>query len=538
MAQGQENGEKLPKYFRLPTNPTQEEAICLNSGTSPQQDHMIKSAMNLPLSALQTATRLSNDIAVFWGQDQYSFAEIESKSRAFAGHLSNKFGINPGDRVGIWMKNCPEFITSLLGILQCDAVVVPINNFLKPAEVTFIVTDAEVRLIITDAEMDAHAEELKAAVKGLQTCVPNDETRSNMEPFSYAPAANEDDLAVIVYTSGTTGKPKGAMLTHGNLLHNIASCRKILETVDHDRFAVLLPMFHSFMLTVGLLLPLCIGGSIVLIRSLHPPRNILLEILKHGATILPAIPPFFRTMLKAELPPDTSLRLCISGAAPLPVEILHAFEKRFQVPLIEGYGLSETSPVAALNPINGGRKPGSVGLPVSNVEISICADDWSELPVGEHGELCIRGGNVMKGYLNQPEETARVLKDGWFRTGDLGFKDSDGYIFITDRKKDMLLVNGMNVYPREIEEILYQLPELREVAVVGKEDRRKGSHPIAFVVANEGTSIDREAVIAHVRSKLADYKVPREIHILDALPRNATGKILKTNLRERINRLD
>lgn len=491
--------------------------------------------MNLPTAALETAARLSGNTAIFWGGDSYTFAEVERMSRRTAYVLQNEHGVKPGDRVGIWMKNCPEFATSILGILLCDAVVVPINNFLKPAEVAYIATDAGVKTIIADAELAEASKELSDEIPGLTVVTPAAITAEG--PTSdHVPAADSDDLAVIIYTSGTTGRPKGAMLSHGNLLHNIQSCKTILETVDHDRFAVLLPMFHSFMLTVGVLLPLSIGGSIVLIRSLHPPKNILIEILRHGATILPAIPPFFRTMLRAELPPGHSLRLCLSGAAPLPVEILKAFEARFGFPLIEGYGLSETSPVAALNPIHGVRKPGSIGLPIPDVEITIQDDDWNELPAGEHGELCIRGGNVMKGYLNRPEDTNAVLRNGWLRTGDLGYKDEDGYIFITDRKKDMLLVNGINVYPREIEEILYQLPGVREAAVVGKADKRKGDQPVAFLAAAEGATIDKDATLAHLKSKLADYKVPREIHVLEALPRNATGKILKTELRERLAR--
>jgi long-chain acyl-CoA synthetase len=342
----------------------------------------------------------------------------------------------------------------------------------------------------------------------------------------------ESDLAVIIYTSGTTGRPKGAMLSHGNLLHNVESCRIVLQTVAADRFAVLLPMFHSYMLTVGLLLPLLVGGSVVLVKSLHPVRNVLQEILQRQATVLPAIPQFYRSMVNAPIDVPLPLRICVSGAAPLPVQVLKEFEARFHIPLIEGYGLSEASPVVTKNPLDRTRKAGSIGLPIPHVDVSIQDDAGCELGTGDIGEVCVRGGNVMLGYWQQPAETAKVMRNGWLLTGDIGYRDHEGYYYITDRKKDMLLVNGINVYPREIEEILYQYPGVKEAAVVGKPDPRKGEQPIAFVSANDGVVLEEKALVQFMRRKLADYKVPRKVVILPALPRNATGKILKTTLRE------
>jgi long-chain acyl-CoA synthetase len=330
----------------------------------------------------------------------------------------------------------------------------------------------------------------------------------------------KNDLAVIIYTSGTTGRPKGAMLSHGNLLHNVESCRQVLAAVSFDRFAVLLPMFHSFMLTVGILLPITVGGSMVLVKSLHPPKNILGEILRNQATILPAIPQLFRTLANAQLPPNLPLRLCISGAAPLPVEVLKEFNSKFPIPLIEGYGLSEASPVVTMNPLKGPWKAGSIGLPIPDVEVTIQNDLGEMTPAGEVGELCVRGGNVMMGYLNQPEETRKVMRGDWLLTGDVGYKDSDGYIYITDRKKDMLLVNGINVYPREVEEVIYQFPGVKEAAVVSRPDTRKGEQPVAFVSANDGATVEQRALVQFLRGKLADYKVPRQIMIL---PNDITG---------------
>lgn len=486
--------------------------------------------MNLATAFSESAQRCAAKPAIFWGEEIVTYDDIAAQSRWLAHELIRNFQIKPGDRVAIWLKNCPQFVPVLFGIIQSGAVVVPINNFLKPDEVGFILKDCGARVMISDTEMREGTERLRDQIPGLRVL----EIESHGRSVDSVPLLNknESDLAVIIYTSGTTGRPKGAMLSHGNLLHNVESCRKVLQAVSFDRFAVLLPMFHSFMLTVGIILPICVGGSLVLVKSLHPPKNIIGEILRNQATILPAIPQLFRTLANAQLPPNLPLRLCISGAAPLPGEVLKEFNARFPIPLIEGYGLSEASPVVTMNPVQGPWKAGSIGVPVPDVEVTIQNESGDILPAREVGELCVRGGNVMLGYLNQPEETSKVMRGEWLLTGDVGYKDEDGYIYITDRKKDMLLVNGINVYPREIEEVLYQFPGVKEAAVVSRPDSRKGEQPVAFVSAKEGFTIDQRAVVQFLRGKLADYKVPRNITVLPALPRNATGKVLKISLRD------
>jgi long-chain acyl-CoA synthetase len=489
--------------------------------------------MNLAGTFAVSVKKQPQKIALFWGEREYSYKDLWRLSAAVAEHLQGHFGVRPGDRVGLWLKNCPEFIPSLFGILHAGAVVVPINNFLKPDEVNYILNDAGIDLLITDADLGAHHRALEAArprlklfrIEQLEKLGPG---RDDLPLSERA----ESDLAVIIYTSGTTGRPKGAMLSHGNLVHNVESCRIVLQTVAADRFAVLLPMFHSYMLTVGLLLPLLVGGSVVLVKSLHPVRNVLQEILQRQATVLPAIPQFYRSMVNAPIDVPLPLRICVSGAAPLPVQVLKEFEARFHIPLIEGYGLSEASPVVTKNPLDRTRKAGSIGLPIPHVDVSIQDDAGCELGTGDIGEVCVRGGNVMLGYWQQPAETAKVMRNGWLLTGDIGYRDHEGYYYITDRKKDMLLVNGINVYPREIEEILYQYPGVKDAAVIGKPDPRKGEQPIAFVSPNDGAVLEEKALQQFVRRKLADYKVPRKVIILPALPRNATGKILKTTLRE------
>ena len=496
--------------------------------------------MNLAEAFDQSVAKHPQKPAVFWDEKEFTFATLQSQSLAVAAELTHKFNVKPGDRVGLWLKNRPEFIPALFGIFNTAAVVVPINNFLKPDEVGYILADGGIDVLITDTELGAHFPALSTTRPALKM-LNIEAALSTPSPIvnRESPIVNraEGDLAVIIYTSGTTGRPKGAMLSHGNLLHNVVSCRIVLDTIEDDRYAVILPMFHSYMLTVGILLPLLNGASIVLIKSLSQPQQMLREMYQRKATCLLAIPPFYRTLANANLPAKLPFRLCVSGAAPLPVQVLKDFEAKHTIPIIEGYGLSEAAPVVTKNPLRGVRKPGSIGLPIPNVEVSIQDDAGEILSANETGELCVRGGNVMLGYWNKPDETAKAMRGDWLLTGDIGHSDADGYYYITDRKKDMLLVNGINVYPREVEEIIYQFAGVKEAAVIGVPDARKGEQPLAFVVANEGVTLDEKALIQFMRQKLADYKVPRQVIIVSALPRNATGKILKTALRQQASQL-
>jgi len=490
--------------------------------------------MNLPLAFARSADTWPEKTAIFWGLEEIPYQALLRQSQVVARHLVQQMGVQPGDRVGLWLRNRPEFIPAFFGTLMSGSVVVPINNFLKPDEVNYIVGDAGIRVLITDEELAQQAPALQAAHPQLRLLPVESFTWLAPAPPGWEPPGFDratNDLAVLIYTSGTTGRPKGAMLSHGNLLHNVESCRQVLQTVQADRFAVLLPLFHSYMITVGMLLPLLVGGSMVLVRSLHPPRSALAEILQRQATVLPAIPPFYRAMVGAPLKPPLPLRLCISGAAPLPVQVLKDFEAKFGIPLLEGYGLSEASPVVTKNPIHR-RKPGSIGLPIPNVEVSVQDDQGNMLPHHTVGEICVRGGNVMLGYWNRPEETAQAIRNGWLLTGDIGYQDAEGYFYITDRKKDMILVNGINVYPREIEEVLYQYPGVKEAAVIGVPDARRGEQPLAFVAPAEGAHLEERPMLQFLRQRLADYKLPRRIVFMETLPRNATGKILKTTLRQ------
>ncbi len=497
--------------------------------------------VNLHAAFLQSVAAHPDKTALFWGETEFNYAHFRREAGVVTQALRESLGVRAGDRVGIWLRNRPEFVSVLFGIFGADAVAVPVNTFLKPAEVAYLLLDAGIQVLITeDALMEAVAE-IQRTLPGLLLLRAEElPGRSAAMPPEFAVLPSEctpGDLAVLIYTSGTTGHPKGAMLTHGNLLSNVESCRQVLEVVDFDRFVLLLPMFHSFMLTVSILLPLLVGGSIVLIQALSHPKHMVSEMLQARGTVLPAMAALFRAL--AHLPPqmELPLRICVSGAGPLPHEILRAFNQRHPtVPLIEGYGLSEASPVVCVNPVCGPHHAGTIGPVIPDVEMTVQDDAGNVLPDGTDGEFCVRGPNVMLGYWNAPAKTAETLVNGWLRTGDIGHRRPDGWFVVTDRKKDMLKPNGINVYPREIEEVIYRFPGIKECAVVGEPDEKRGERAVAFVALDESAAagFSESALIDFLKPQLADYKLPRRIVTLSALPRNATGKILKTALREQL----
>ena len=489
---------------------------------------------NLANTFTETATANADKTAIFWGNEHHTFGQAHALAGGLAKRLKDEFGLQPGDRVGLWLKNCPEFAFSLFGILLAEGVVVSINNFLTPDEVGYLLEDSGAKVLISEVSMAEGTAALQSQLDGLAVIEVEELGQADDSQAPGLPPAGQagEDLALIIYTSGTTGKPKGAMLSNNNLLRNVQAVMEELELTPEDRMACLLPMFHSFSMTVCVLLPMTQGLSVVAVKSLHPPKNIIAELLLHQASVLPAIPQLYRMLANVQMPPGMALRICVSGAAPLPLEVLKAFNENVGIPLLEGYGLSETSPVASFNPLHGEKKAGSVGLPIRGVAFQIWNDVGEVLPTGEQGEICIKGHNIMIGYWNNPEATAAAIKGEWFLSGDIGYLDEDGYLYITDRKKDMLLVNGINVYPRELEEVIYQFDGVKEAAVIGINDPRKGDLVVACVAAIEGATIEDAALLAFLKDKLAAYKLPRRVIQLEALPRNATGKILKTKLRE------
>jgi long-chain acyl-CoA synthetase len=476
---------------------------------------------------------------------EYSFAQIEAASRGVAAGLSAA-GVGKGDRVGLYCPNGVEFVEAYLGIVRAGAVVVPVNLLIQPGEIRYVLNDAEVRAVIYHTALGEKVtaarphlpDDLYWAYIGAGPVdgddVPFASLQSSGPPLAPPAIAAQEDLAAILYTSGTTGHPKGAMLTHHNLVSNTRSVQAALQLrPEADRLLVVLPMFHSFAATVGLLTPALHGLSLAPVARFDPVL-VSETIARTGATVFLGVPSMYNLILRLEEEQAAqwaSIRVGVAGGAAMPVELLRRFEDRFGFPILEGDGPTECSPVTCVNPPDGERKPGSVGLPVPDVEIAILDDAGQALPSGEIGEICVRGPNVMKGYWRLPEATAETFIGTWLRTGDLGYIDGDGYIFMVDRKKDMVIVNGMNVYPRMVEEVLYQHPGILEAAVVGEPHGSHGEIVVAHVVPREGVRLDDKELKAFCRQQLGQHQMPRRFVIRDALPKNATGKILKRELR-------
>ena len=486
------------------------------------------------------AAKQPRRVCIFWGEERITHAELAARIDAYGARLQVAHGVRPGDRVGILLKNSPEFIYALYAILKSGATVVPINTFLKAPEIQHILDDCQIKCLVTSPDFDDTVSKLEnvpmVPLGNLAVAALDKRGVASIAAPPNWPPVKPSDLAVIIYTSGTTGKSKGAMLTHDNIASNVRSCIQALEETKDDRLTLLLPMFHSFMLTVCIFTPLSMGAGIVLIKSVQPFKAAMREMIRNRATVLVGIPQLFQALAEARIPFwlhwVLKIRVAVSGAAPLPGETLAKFDRKFRFPLLEGYGLSEASPVVSFNPIRGVRKAGSVGLPLPDVEVKIFDEQDHDLPIEQVGEIVIQGPNVMRGYYNHPEESAAALRNNWLHTGDMGKKDKDGYIYIVDRRKEMLLVRGMNVYPREIEEVLHQFPNVREAAVVPKQDEKRGEVPIAFVSPVEGAKLDPGEILRFCRERLADYKIPREVRVMEALPRTATGKIAKLELKK------
>ncbi|MDD5018850.1 MAG: long-chain fatty acid--CoA ligase [Candidatus Omnitrophica bacterium] len=483
--------------------------------------------------------------AVVFGSKEINYADLFKESCRVASAL-RAAGAKQGEKIAILLDNSPEFITAYFGILLNRNIVVPINHMFKREEIKYILDDSEATGLITSAAYACMADELSAMTDKLAFVLQASWIRDQpleKENFHHPQkdASGPNELAVFLYTSGTTGHPKAAMLTHGNLLSNVRSSSQCIRVSPKDTFICFLPLFHSFAATVCMLMPLVAGAKTVIMKSPRPIKKLLRTIRKHRVTIFVGIPSIYGilkdTKLPRFLPPVllrllNPIRLAISGAAALPVEVFLGFEKKFRMPLLEGYGLTEASPVVSLNPLRGPRKPGSIGLPLPDVRVKIVNDRGDALGPEQEGELCVKGPNVMLGYYKKEEDNGQALKDGWLLTGDMARIDRDGYIVIMGRKKDMVNVRGLNVYPREIEEVLYRHPAIREAAVIGVPDPHKGEVPKGYVVLKKEGSLTSHDIIVYLRPHLADYKIPRKIEIRNELPKNSSGKILKRILIE------
>ncbi len=451
--------------------------------------------------------------------------------------LLSSLGVAPGDRVGIMLPNIPAFPIAFYGALGAGAVVVPMNPLLKSREVAYYLGDSGAKVLFAWHTAAAEAAKGAAATGTRMVVVDDPDARSllaGLFPVHTRAERADDDDAVILYTSGTTGQPKGAELTHANLTRNAELTAQTLIGAGPDDVVMgCLPLFHVFGLTCGLNAAV-VGGATLTLLPRFDPGKALAIIARDRVTIFEGVPTMYAAMLHHPSSADadtSSLRVCVSGGAAMPVEILHAFEKTFGCMILEGYGLSETSPVASFNHPNAERKPGSIGTPVAGVEMRVVGNDGQELPPGEVGEIAIRGHNVMKGYWGKPEATAEAIPDGWFRTGDLARVDEDGYFFIVDRKKDLIIRGGYNVYPREIEEVLYEHPAVAEAAVIGIPHDQLGEEVAAAVSLKPGATATPEELQAHVKERVAAYKYPRQVWVVHELPKGPTGKILRREVR-------
>ena len=511
--------------------------------------------LNLVERVRQTALEQPEKHAYhFLGRDT-TYGEFEETVSRFAAGLQ-QLGVEKGDHVAFLLGNTPHFLISLYATMRIGATAIPVNPMYTQDEIAYIIQNGDVKAVIA---LDQLLPLVEVGVKvlpqvenyiicettqdiGEKVNALSNSAKEKTKLFSQVLGSTvesvepvkveEDDTAIILYTSGTTGYPKGAMLTHRNLYSNARDVGHYLSMTPEDRVIATLPVFHVFALTVVVNAPL-LQGATVLLAPRFSPSEIYDLAESQKATVFAGVPTMYNFLYQFDGDADkfAALRLAVSGGAPLPVQVLHDFEAKFKVKVSEGYGLSEASPVTCFNPLDRERKAGSIGMSISNVENKVVDEFGNEVPVGEVGELIVRGPNVMKGYYKMPEDTANAIRGEWLYTGDLAKKDEDGYFYIVDRKKDMIIVGGFNVYPREVEEVLFTHPNVVEAAVVGFPDANLGEAVHAYVVLKE-TNTTVEELQAFCAQRLVKYKVPAAIDLLEELPKNSTGKILRRSLKQ------
>jgi long-chain acyl-CoA synthetase len=491
---------------------------------------------NLACNLIDSVARGADRPALRMDDLVVSYGRLDELTARLAGLLWAR-GIAAGDRVGIMLPNVPEFAVAYYGVLRAGATVVPMNVLLKRREVGFYLSDPEAKLLIA---WDGFAEAALAGAEetGVECLLVKPDAferlLADIEPLTEVAPRAGDDTAVILYTSGTTGTPKGAELTHLNLKRNVDVSIGLFTIGESDVILGALPLFHAFGQTCALNTAIAAGACLTLIPRFDPGKALAI-IERDHVNVFEGVPTMYSALLHdpaAETADVSSLRVSVSGGAALPAQVLRAFEERFGCPVLEGYGLSETSPVASFNHPDRERTPGSIGTPVEGVEMRLLDDDGHEVPPGEVGEIAIRGHNVMKGYWHRPEATAEAIDaDGWFTTGDMARVDDQGRYFIVDRKKELIIRGGYNVYPREIEEVLYEHPAVREAAVIGIPHAELGEEIAAAVALKPGAEATPDQLRAFVKEQVAAYKYPRHVWTVDELPKGPTGKILKREIK-------
>jgi long-chain acyl-CoA synthetase len=489
---------------------------------------------NLANALSKTAAAHPDAVAIKLDDAELTYAQLDVASSLFAGHLVAQ-GIEPGDRVGLMLPNVPYFPVIYYGILKAGGVVVPMNVLLKGREVEFYLKDPDAKACYAWADFGEDAAIGAAGTDAELTLVKPGEFEQLLAaatPIESVVERADDDTAVILYTSGTTGTPKGAELTHANLASNAAIAVEMFSFTPDDMIFGGLPLFHSFGQTCAMNAGVASGATITLLPRFEPGKA--LEIIERDrVTVFMGVPTMYVAKLhhpSASEIDSSSLRYCVSGGASLPVEVLNGIEQLFGSKMLEGYGLSETSPIASFNqPVNP-AKPGSIGTPIPGVSMKLVDDDGNDVAPGEVGEIVIQGPNVMKGYWKRDDATAEVMKDGWFYSGDMAKVDDEGYFFIVDRKKELIIRGGYNVYPREIEEVLYEHPSIMEVAVIAVPHDELGEEVAAAIAFKPGEAATVEEIREFAKERVAAYKYPRHIWIVDELPKTATGKILKREI--------
>ncbi|MFF0636421.1 long-chain fatty acid--CoA ligase [Nocardia sp. NPDC004151] len=521
--------------------------------------------LNLALLLEDSARRYPGTNAVVLDGERLTYSELDARANQVARLLTDR-GVRPGDTVALSCPNLPEFVICYYGIVKAGAVVVPLNILLRPREIAYHLDDSEAVLYLCHEgtpglPMGEHGREGFQQAPGCRDMVlitadphapapyPGIDTLARAvaaQPRTFDTVARRpEDTAVILYTSGTTGRPKGAELTHANMVMNALTANRLFDNVPdrHDTHLVTLPLFHSFGQTINMNAGLSVGATLVLMPRFDAAAA-LRVLAAEQVTFFAGVPTMYWALLRAL--DDTvdidriaaTLRKAVSGGAALPVEILTRFAQRFGVPVLEGYGLSETSPLALFADPDRDPRPGSIGIPVWGIEVRLIDPQWNTVAgAGEIGEIALRGHNVMKGYHRRPDATAEVMRDGWLRTGDLARRDADGCYYIVDRAKDMIVRGGFNVYPREIEEVLHTHPGVSLAAVIGIPDEHYGEEIKACVVPEPGATVTEVELIDWCRAELAAYKYPRVIEFTATLPMTASGKILKRELAQAHNRL-
>jgi long-chain acyl-CoA synthetase len=513
--------------------------------------------LNLSVFLEDSAFNVPDRDAVVLGPTRLTYAQLNGAANQVA-NLLVASGIGPGDKVALSCPNIPYFPIVYYGILKAGAVVVPLNVLLKAREAAYHLADSDAKaffcfegtpelaigaegwagfndteactdffLITADPAADSPIEGARTMGQALQ----------GQSPVFDSVVTEATDTAVILYTSGTTGQPKGAELTHANMVTNALTCHRLFgeHPEGYDTHLVTLPLFHSFGQTVQMNAGFGQGATLVLVPRFDAEQALSL-IESENVTFFAGVPTMYWALLGAlddSVDVDliaVNLRMAIAGGSSLPVEIIREFKQRFGVQILEGYGLSETSPVATFSQRGRTAKPGSIGTPIWAVQCKLVDPDWGETPEGQIGEIAIKGPNIMKGYYQRPDATAEVMRDGWFRSGDLGRRDEDGYYYVVDRSKDMIIRGGFNVYPREVEEVLMTHPAVSLVAVIGVPDEQHGEEIKAVVIRNEGDTTTEEELIDWAREQMAAFKYPRTVEFRDTLPMTSTGKILKREL--------